>query len=119
MRSPCAAGFTTVTFAETATAPEGTPQVLVRTNVRWPPPPMDGPPRGPAALRVSRRRQGVSGWSVVAEEAGGGGDPLPPPTTARQPADAPSSSAVPTYLEIVEGWKTSDVPQPGIPETWQ
>src|ERR1019366_6164173 len=73
MRSPCAVGFTTVTFAETATAPEGTPHVFVRTNVRCAAPPRDGPPRGPAVLRVSRRRQGVSGWSVVAAETGGGG----------------------------------------------
>src|SRR5512140_1804262 len=64
-RSPPADGATTVMFAETVRAAAGTPHDPVRTNVRAAPAPSAGPPRGPAALRVSTRRQGVTVKNVV------------------------------------------------------
>src|SRR6266851_3447659 len=69
-RSPAAAGAVTVTFADTATAPAGMPQVPVTTKLRSAPAAREGPPRGPAGLRVSSTRQGVRVWKLVA--AGGG-----------------------------------------------
>ena len=47
-------------FTERVFAAAGTPQEPVSVKVREAPAPRAGPPRGPAALRVSRMRQGVS-----------------------------------------------------------
>src|SRR5437899_492342 len=53
---------TTVTLMEYASAVAGIPQALLGTlNPRLECPPKNGPPKGPAGLRVSAIRQGVTG----------------------------------------------------------
>src|SRR5450432_3829992 len=60
---------TTVTFNEYARAVTGTPQLLEgMTKSRLLPPAIAGPPKGPAALRVSATRQGVTGTNRNAWE---------------------------------------------------
>src|ERR1019366_2220532 len=57
--SPCG---TTVTFNEYACAVDGIPHALAgMTKSRLLPPSIAGPPKGPAGLRVSATRQGVTG----------------------------------------------------------
>src|SRR5271165_13099 len=56
---PCG---TTVTLSEYAVAVEGMPQGLLGIGkLRDEPPGMDGPPKPPDGLRVSTKRQGVTG----------------------------------------------------------
>ena len=61
LRKPSRPGGTAVTFREYACAELGMLQRLCGiANVRVAPPAMVGPPKGPAALRVSATRHGVT-----------------------------------------------------------
>src|SRR6266498_1581217 len=56
-----------------AVAVGGRKHWLMTTKVRLLPPVSDGPPRGPAGLRVSTIRQGVNVWNDVPTIDGGVG----------------------------------------------
>src|SRR5207249_6298082 len=59
-RSPTSVGETTVRLRATAFADDGIEQRPATGNVRRAPAASDGPPEGPAALRVSATRQGLT-----------------------------------------------------------
>src|SRR5690242_6417328 len=59
-RSPKSVGETTVRFRATAFAVDGIEQRFATGNVRIEPAASAGPPEGPAALRVSAKRQGLT-----------------------------------------------------------
>ena len=96
---------TTATFSEYAPALDGMPQALFgTTKLRDVAAATDGPPKEPAAFRVSATRQGVTGVNCIAFEITGGAFGVTVSVTAMDwgllPAPAEVMTMVPSFAPV-------------------